>query len=126
MPIDAITSLAGPLASALQPRSGAAHALPDDSSSGIEALQGYGNTLGAGGSAPLGPTFGQVLQNAIGEVNQAQMRAGDLSSRFAAGEPIDVHQVMIAAQEASVALNLAIQVRNKLVDGYQELMRVSV
>ena len=62
----------------------------------------------------------------IGEVNQAQLHAGDLSSRFAAGEPIDVHQVMIAAQEASVALNLAIQVRNKLVDGYQELMRVSV
>ena len=59
-------------------------------------------------------------------MNKAQLHAGDLSTRFAAGEPLDVHQVMIAAQEASVALNLAIQVRNKLVEGYQELMRVNV
>ncbi len=123
MPIDSITSLAGPLVSALQPRSGAVSALPD---SGAEPLQGFGKLPGADDSAPVGQSFGQMLQNAIGEVNQSQVHAADLSSRFAAGEPIDVHQVMIAAQEASVALNLAIQVRNKLVDGYQELMRVSV
>ena len=126
MPINAITSLGGPLAGAMQQRSiGAEKAtgLPD---SGMEALQGFENTPGAVGAAPAGQSFGHFLQNAIGEVNQAQLHAGDLSTRFAAGESIDVHQVMIAAQEASVALNLAIQVRNKLVDGYQELMRVSV
>ena len=123
MPIDAITSLAGPLASALQPRAGSIPVQPD---SGADALQGFGKTPGADDSAPVGQSFGQMLQNAIGDVNQAQLHAGDLSSRFAAGENIDVHQVMIAAQEASVALNLAIQVRNKLVDGYQELMRVNV
>ena len=85
-----------------------------------------GKAADESGSVSTGPTFGQYLQQAIGEVNQAQLRTGDLSTRFAAGEAIDVHQVMIAAQEASVALNLAIQVRNKLVDGYQELMRVNV
>lgn len=123
MPIDAVTSLAGPLAGALQPRANVANAIPD---SGVDALQGLGKTPDVSGAAPTGPTFGQLLQHAIGEVNQAQVHAGDLSSRFAAGEPVDVHQVMIASQEASVALNLAIQVRNKLVDGYQELMRVNV
>ena len=49
-----------------------------------------------------------------------------MTARFAAGEPLDVHQVMIASQEASVALNLALQVRNKLVDAYTEIMHVNV
>jgi flagellar hook-basal body complex protein FliE len=122
MPIDALTSVAGPLAGALQPR-GAANAIPD---AGVQALQDFGKMPDEGPIAPEGPTFGKMLEHALGEVNKAQLHAGDLSSRFAAGEPVDVHQVMIAAQEASVALNLAIQVRNKLVDGYQELMRVNV
>src|SRR5438128_701507 len=73
-----------------------------------------------------GKSFGQFLQDAISEVNKAQVHAGDMAARFAAGEPMDVHQVMIAAQEAGVALNLAVQVRNKVVDAYQELMRVNV
>ena len=126
MPINAVTSLAGPLVGAMQQRSIGVEKATGLPASGIEALQGFENTPGAVGAAPVGQSFGHFLQNAIGEVNQAQLHAGDLSTRFAAGEPIDVHQVMIAAQEASVALNLAIQVRNKLVDGYQELMRVSV
>jgi flagellar hook-basal body complex protein FliE len=73
-----------------------------------------------------GKTFGQYLMDAIAEVNEAQSRAADLSTRFAAGEKLDVHQVMIAAQEASVMLNLAMQVRNKLVEGYQEITRISM
>jgi flagellar hook-basal body complex protein FliE len=67
-----------------------------------------------------------MLSDAIAGVNQAQVHAGDMTARFAAGEPLDVHQVMIASQEASVALNLAMQVRNKLVDAYTEIMHVNV
>lgn len=123
MPIEAINSLLTPLSGALQPRPNATPSAPD---AGIDALQGMAKSTGESDSVSTGPTFGQILQNAIGEVNSSQLHAGDMAKRFAAGEPIDVHQVMIAAQEASVSLNLAIQVRNKLVDGYQELMRVSV
>ena len=123
MPIESIMSAVSPITSVLTPRSGISSAIPDAS---INGMSGLGKDLGAEGLAPSGVTFGQALQNALGEVNRAQVHAGDLSTRFAAGEPIDVHQVMIASQEASVALNLAIQVRNKVVDGYQELMRVSV
>ncbi len=123
MPIDAISSLSGPLAGVLQPRPGG---LPGGPTSGIQAIQDLGKAPDEAPAVSTGPTFGEVLEHAISGVNQAQLHAGDLSARFAAGEPLDVHQVMIAAQEASVALNLAIQVRNKLVDGYQELMRVNV
>ncbi len=92
-------------------------------------MQGLKPSAGLTGSeAPEGatPTFGQFLQNALSEVNQAQLHAGDMTARFAAGEPLDVHQVMIASQEASVALNLALQVRNKLTDAYQEIMRTNM
>ena len=123
MPIDALTSVAAPIAGLLQPRQAATNAIPD---AGALAVNGLGKATDEAGAISQGPTFGQYLQHAIGEVNQAQLHAGDLSTRFAAGEPLDVHQVMIVAQEASVALNLAIQVRNKLVEGYQELMRVNV
>jgi len=123
MPISALTSAAGPLASAFQPLTSAVQAIPD---SGVQEIQGLGKMPTDGSGISTGSTFGQFLQHAIGEVNQSQLHANDMSSRFAAGEALDVHQVMIAAQEASVSLNLAIQVRNKLVDSYQELMRVNV
>ena len=122
MPVDSILSAASPL-SGIMPRNDMMRAVTD---AGIGDMQVLGKAHGAESMEPAGKSFGQMLQNAIGEVNHAQMHAGDLSKRFAAGEPIDVHQVMIASQEASVALNLAVQVRNKLVDGYQELMRASV
>jgi flagellar hook-basal body complex protein FliE len=123
MPIEGLASISGPLAGAFAHRSGGAHEVQGAIASSLD-----GPARGAPGvsTESSGPTFGQYLENAIGEVNKAQVHAADLSTRFAAGEPLDVHQVMIAAQEASVALNLAIQVRNKLVDGYQELMRVNV
>jgi flagellar hook-basal body complex protein FliE len=123
MPIEGIAGIAGPLAGAFQPRVGGAHEVHG---AVMDAMAGLGKSAAGEASEPAGATFGKILQNAIGEVNKAQLHAGDLSTRFAAGEPMDVHQVMIASQEASVALNLAIQVRNKLVDGYQELMRVNV
>ncbi len=71
-------------------------------------------------------SFGQSLMNALGEVNSAQTHASEISTRFAAGEGIDVHEVMIASQEAGVMLSLATQVRNKVVDGFQEIMRTNI
>lgn len=76
-------------------------------------------------SAP-GKSFGQFLNEAIQEVNQAQQHADDLTTRFAAGEPLDVHQVMIASQEASVTLDLAVQVRNRLLDAYQQILSLNI
>lgn len=83
-------------------------------------------TLGISETSASGKTFGQYLESAIGEVNSAQLHSADMTKRFAAGEPMDVHQVMVASQEAGVMLDLAVTVRNKLVDAYQEIMRVSM
>ena len=73
-----------------------------------------------------GKSFGQCLQDAVSDVNDAQLKAADVTARYAAGEPMDVHQVMLASQEASVSLQMAMQVRNKIVDAYQELQRISL
>ncbi len=90
------------------------------------ALAGQSASTSTAGAGASGQSFGQMLESAIGQVNNAQLHAADLRSRFAAGEPMDVHKVMIAGEEASVALNLAVQVRNKITDGYTQLMQVSI
>ncbi len=115
MPIDAISAALNPALSRAQDLdpTAAASFIPD--SQPITA-----------GSEATGKTFGQMLQDAIGEVSQTQNHAADLTRRFAAGEPIDIHTLEIAGQEANVMLSLTVQVRNKLQDAYTEIMRVNV
>ena len=73
-----------------------------------------------------GPSFGEALQNAISSVNSQQIQAGQLASDFAVGKTSDVHGVMIASQQATIALQLATEVRNKAVEAYQEVMRITM
>ena len=94
---------------------------------GIKSNEGAALSIpGADGAGVSGPSFGHLLANAISEVNATQVKAGEMTTKFAAGAPLDIHQVMIASQEASVTLNLAMQVRNKVMDAYTELMHVTV
>lgn len=80
---------------------------------------------GAGADALVG-SFGQVLSNALNQVNALQHRADAMARGVATGEVRDLHQVMIAAQEAGLAFELTMQIRNKIVDAYQEIMRMQV
>jgi flagellar hook-basal body complex protein FliE len=70
--------------------------------------------------------FGKALTNAIEGLNQVQNDADDKSVQLAAGEPIDLHEVMLARETASLDFQLALQVRNKLVEAYQDVMRMQV
>ena len=70
--------------------------------------------------------FGQALNNAITNLNETQNAADDASVRMAAGDPIDLHEVMLARETASLHFQLAVQVRNKLVEAYQDVMRMQV
>jgi flagellar hook-basal body complex protein FliE len=74
---------------------------------------------GAGG-------FGETIKNAVNDVNKTQTEADQMATRLASGDAVEVHQAMIAMQKASQALNLTIQVRNKVIDAYQEIMRTQV
>jgi flagellar hook-basal body complex protein FliE len=79
---------------------------------------------GVGGGA--GPSFSSVLENAVNEVDSKMKAADTAKTQLLTGETGNVHQAMIATQEASVAFSLMVEVRNKLVDSYQELMRMTV
>lgn len=71
-------------------------------------------------------TFQKALEGAIDELNNLQANADDAVTRLAVGDAIDIHDVAIAVQEADIAFQLALQVRNKMVEAYQEVMRMQV
>lgn len=73
-----------------------------------------------------GPSFKDAVKNAIKEVNHLQNQADTAATKMATGEIEDVHQAMIAMQKAKLALEFTIQVRNKVVESYQEIMRMQV
>lgn len=71
-------------------------------------------------------SFGKIFSDALGEVNQLQNDSQKASLDLATGKLQDVSQVVIAAEKAGIALQLTMQVRNKVVEAYQEVMRMQV
>lgn len=68
--------------------------------------------------------FGTLLKEMVQDVNSLQHQAVDKEKQFLRGEISDVHEVMIAAEEASVAFDLLMEIRNKLLDSYNQIMRM--
>lgn len=71
-----------------------------------------------------GPSFGDTLKRALGEVSSTQDNATDRMQRFLRGEPVELHQVMAAAEEAGIALEMLVELRNKLTDAYRTLVNM--
>lgn len=70
--------------------------------------------------------FTGALKSALDGVNAAQQRAEALSDGYEKGQVVDVAKVMLARQEAGVAFEATLQVRNKLISAYQDIMRMGV
>ena len=71
-----------------------------------------------------GPSFKETLQGFLSDVNSMQVKADQSIEKMAAGEITDVHQVMSTVEEANVAFNMMMEIRNKVMDAYQEVMRI--
>ncbi len=86
--------------------------------------------IGLGAPMPSGtaPTegFGQMLDGLVATVDAKQSAAQAATRKVLLGDSDQLHQSMIAMQEASVAFTMMVEVRNKLVESYQELMRMQV
>lgn len=89
--------------------------------------------LGGGPGAAVAPatstapgSFDGTLGKMIGEVNSRQAAAGEAVGGLVSGDNVSLHQAMIAMEEASVSFQLMVEVRNKLLESYQELMRMQV
>lgn len=73
------------------------------------------------------PGFGDLLQRSIDAVNETQQKAGALRESFELGDPeVDLASVMIASQKASLSFQAMVQVRNKLVDAYKDVMNMAI
>lgn len=71
-------------------------------------------------------SFGDTLNQAIADVNSLQSEAGKAVEKMVAGESTDLHDVMIAVEKARTSFDLLMEIRNKTIDVYREIMRMQV
>ena len=77
-------------------------------------------------TAKMASDIGQGLKNGIQELSNKQREAENKMEIFASGGDISIHDVMISAQKSSLAMQMAIQLRNQIVSAYNELKNMSV
>ncbi len=77
-------------------------------------------------SADAQQQFADALKEAVASVNEHQKTSDMMTQKLISGGDVDLFEVMVAAQKASVTLNTTIEIRNKAVEAYQEIMRMSV
>lgn len=101
----------------------------------MRALQAQAqNGAGVAAPQPLQPElrsdrtgFGDLLKNAVDSVSEVQQEAKKLATAYEKGDPtVDLPQVMIAAQKASVSFQAMTQVRNRLVTAYEDIMKMPI
>ena len=71
-------------------------------------------------------SFGDTLTQAMTDVNALQNEAGKAVGKMVAGEATDIHEVMVAVEKARTSFDLLMEVRNKALDAYREIMRMQV
>lgn len=71
-------------------------------------------------------SFFDTLKEKLDEVNEKQINADVATEAFISGEDVDIHELMLITEEAKMSLQLAVQVRNKLVEAYQEINRMQL
>ncbi|HEY0333227.1 MAG TPA: flagellar hook-basal body complex protein FliE [Stenotrophomonas sp.] len=90
---------------------------------GANALQGLVGSQGAG--AVQGASFSETLRGALAGVNETQQKSGALAKAFEMGDPsADLAKVMVASQQSQIAFRATVEVRNRLVQAYQDVMNM--
>lgn len=84
------------------------------------------NVFGMNNSANGEVSFSDYLKNELNKVNDLIIQSDRLSEDFAAGKTDNIHQVLIAVEKADIALQLTLQIRNKILDAYNEIMRMQL
>jgi len=78
--------------------------------------------IGEGGKE----NFGDLLKNAIDSIENLQMEAGEAQDKLVRGEAAELHQVMIAAEKAGLSFDLLLEIRQRLISAYQDLIRMPI
>ena len=98
-----------------------------EQSSAIQKAAGIGaaNPLG-GGDGPAPGAFGDAFRSALSKVNELQTNSSAMTESYERGETSDIAAVMLARQQASVGFEATLQVRNKLLSAYKDIMSMPV
>ncbi len=79
--------------------------------------------IGNGGKSD---DFANTLMDVLKEVNDSQLKSREMQNAFMTGQNVDIKDVMVAAEQASITMQLTMQVRNKILEAYQEIARTQV
>jgi flagellar hook-basal body complex protein FliE len=123
MSINSVTSHAN-IASMLQTLNAVQHqAAAGVNPAGVNpaALQPGAQVPGAGK-----PGFTDMVRNAVSEVNQTQLHSRELQTAYERGEPIPLHEVVLGMQKSSLAFEATLQVRNKVLKAYEDILNMPV
>ena len=91
---------------------------------GAGAVRGPDSGWQSFGKGPEGVSFVDSLKQALGDVGALQNEAKDAIGAFMRGEPVELHQVMAATEEAGIALEMLIEIRNKVTDAYRAVINM--
>ncbi|NOH01756.1 MAG: flagellar hook-basal body complex protein FliE [Chloroflexi bacterium] len=91
----------------------------------IPALRGLDPSQKSTAGGNVGD-IGQTFEDILSSLNQSQLSADDLVRKLAQGENVDLHTVMIGLEENNVNFNVALGIRDRLVEAYREIMRMQV
>ena len=94
-------------------------------SNSIPTLRGLDSSKKPSASNNIEPV-GQTFENMLSSLNESQMNSDALVQKLAQGENVDLHTVMIGMEENNVNFNVAMGIRDRLVEAYREIMRMQV
>jgi flagellar hook-basal body complex protein FliE len=91
---------------------------------GLGPTQGLGPALPSVGQAPGGASFGDTLNGMLNQVSDTQDNAQQVMAAYLRGDQVEVHQVMAASEEAGIALEMLVEIRNKLTEAYRTVINM--
>ena len=93
---------------------------------GIGSILAPGQTDGVSQAQPSSDSFGSMFGRMVDEVNAKQSAASQAIQSLQSGGNVSLHQAVIAMEEANVSFQLMVEVRNRLLESYQEIMRMQM
>jgi flagellar hook-basal body complex protein FliE len=99
-----------------------------EQNSALQKAAGIGGGAAAPGDTqgPAGSGFGDALKSALNQVNAMQDQANNMSAAYERGDVTDIAAVMLSRQQASIGFEATLQVRNKLLSAYKDIMSMPV
>lgn len=93
---------------------------------GISGIASGEGSVGSSGKTQIGSSFTDILSEAINSAQETENTVQDENAALLTGESDDLHTPLVEAQKAELALDLAIQIRNKVISAYNEVMNMQV